>query len=282
MLSGEEGQPFAQKSILGWSIIGYNNLAIDLEDEVGVSHLIVKKQVLPAAEPACRLKSEVCYVCRSKVKEIISPADIVKVFESDFAERVEGEDTMSQEDMMFLSKLEGGIRQKQDGYYEMPLPFKGNRPALPDNKACAEHRLNSLKKRFKRDEGYYKDYRAFMSDIIARGDAVKVPESELSNQPAWYIPHHGVYHPHKPGKIRVVFDCAARFQGTCLNEHLLTGPDLTNTLVGVLCRFRKGQVAVMMWSVCSINFMSHMKTKTTSAFYGGRKVNWKVRHQCSE
>ena len=28
----------------------------------------------------------------------------------------------------------------------------------------------------------------------------------------WYIPHHGVYHPSKPGKIRVVFDRSAEFQ----------------------------------------------------------------------
>lgn len=92
-----------------------------------------------------------------------------------------------------------------------------------------------------------------MSDIISRGDAEKVPEEEIENSPAWYIPHHRVYHPHKPGKIQVVFDCSAKFQETCLSDHLLTGPDLTNTLVGVLCRFRKGLVAVM----CEIERMFH-------------------------
>ncbi|XP_043972835.1 uncharacterized protein LOC122831013 [Gambusia affinis] len=92
-----------------------------------------------------------------------------------------------------------------------------------------------------------------MNDIITRGDAEKVPEQELDNKTAWYIPHHGVYHPHKPEKIRVVFDCSARFRGTSLNDHLLTGPDLTNTLVGVLCRFRKGPIAIM----CDVERMFH-------------------------
>ena len=92
-----------------------------------------------------------------------------------------------------------------------------------------------------------------MEDIIKRGDAERVPEEELNNHPVWYIPHHGVYHPQKPGKIRVVFDCSARFQDTSLNDHLLTGPDLTNSLVGVLCRFRKGPVAVM----CDVERMFH-------------------------
>lgn len=92
-----------------------------------------------------------------------------------------------------------------------------------------------------------------MNDTIVRGDAEKVPEEELNNQPAWYIPHLGAYHPHKPGKIRVVFDCSAQFQETSLNDHLLTGPDLTNTLVRVLCRFRKGPVAIM----CYVEKMFH-------------------------
>ena len=52
-----------------------------------------------------------------------------------------------------------------------------------------------------------------------------------------YVPHHGLYHPKKPGKIRVVFDCSAQYAGISLNQKLLQGPDLTNSLVGVLCRF---------------------------------------------
>ncbi|KAG1925738.1 hypothetical protein F2P79_025333 [Pimephales promelas] len=251
VLSGSENQPFAQRSVLGWSIVGYNHDDC-YQDEIGVSHRIIMKQVVPAGDPAHKLQSEVYFVHRNKVKEMITPAEIMKVFESDFVERGE-EVSTSQEDLRFLAKLNEGIKQTQDGHYEMPLPFKGERPELPNNKACAEHRLRSLEKRLRRDEQYRKDYLAFMKDIMARGDAEKVPEFELSNQPAWYIPHHGVYNPQKPGKIRVVFDCSARFQNTSLNEHLLTGPDLTNTLVGVLCRFRKGQVAIM----CDVERMFH-------------------------
>ena len=65
------------------------------------------------------------------------------------------------------------------------------------------------------------------------------------NDQTWYLPHHGVYHPAKPGKIRVVFDCSARFQGISFNNNLLQGPDFTNTLLGVLCRFRLESVGIM-------------------------------------
>lgn len=86
-----------------------------------------------------------------------------------------------------------------------------------------------------------------MKGLIDKGHAKKVPPEEiaLANGRIWYIPHHGVYHPQKPDKIRVVFDASSEFKGESLNKHLLQGPDLTNNLVGVLSRFRKEHVAFM-------------------------------------
>ncbi|KAJ8381206.1 hypothetical protein SKAU_G00019840, partial [Synaphobranchus kaupii] len=43
------------------------------------------------------------------------------------------------------------------------------------------------------------------------------------------------------------------YDGTALNDHLLTGPDLTNGLTGVLCRFRKHPIAIM----CDVEKMFH-------------------------
>ena len=249
VLSGEEGQPFAQKSVLGWTIVGCTQ---GYDDEIGVSHRIIARQVLPPVKSSCKLKNEVHFVYRNKIKEVVTPSDIVKVFESDFVERNNEEGTVSQEDLQFLAKLREGITHRRDGHYEMPLPFKEDVINLPNNKTCAEHRLRSLKRRLEGDKVYYRNYTAFMEEIVSRGETERVPEIEM-DRPAWYIPHHGVYHPQKPDRIRVVFDCSAKFQKTSLNEKLLTGPDLTNTLVGVLCRFRKGQIAIM----CDVERMFH-------------------------
>ena len=41
-----------------------------------------------------------------------------------------------------------------------------------------------------------------------------------------------------------MFDLSADYKG-CLNRELLSGPDLTNKIVGVLLRFREEQIAVM-------------------------------------
>ena len=54
-----------------------------------------------------------------------------------------------------------------------------------------------------------------------------------------------MYHPHKPGKIRFVFDCSAKYQGKSLNGLLLNGSDLKNNLFGVLTRFRQERIALM-------------------------------------
>ena len=77
----------------------------------------------------------------------------------------------------------------------------------------------------------------------------------------WYI-----YYLETSDKIRVVFDCSASIEGESLNTHLLQGPDLTNKLLGVLCRFRKEPIAVM----CDIEqmFYQFRVTKNTAIISG--------------
>ena len=82
-----------------------------------------------------------------------------------------------------------------------------------------------------------------MNEILSRGDMEKASAVDQDEDLKWYIPHHGVYHP-KKNKIRVVFDCSAKCKGTSLNDHLLSRPNLTNNLIGVLCRFRRYPYAI--------------------------------------
>ena len=79
-----------------------------------------------------------------------------------------------------------------------------------------------------------------MEEIISKGYKNNSPDGRT-----WYLSHHGVYHPHKPRKLRVVFDCSTDLNGRSINKEPLPGPDLTNKLVGVLTKFRENKVAFM-------------------------------------
>lgn len=101
-----------------------------------------------------------------------------------------------------------------------------------------------------------------MNNILQKGYARRVPgdcpkpeEGKVS-----HLPHHRVYHAKKPDKIRVVFDCSARFRGTSLNDQLLHGPDLTNSLIGVLTRIRENQ-AVFMADIESMFYQVRVQEK---------------------
>ena len=97
----------------------------------------------------------------------------------------------------------------------------------------------------KKNPTFHEEYKECMEDMINNDYAEEVPPEDTSLEGCkWFIPHHGVYHPQKQ-KLRVVFDCSARYGGTSLNEQLLQGPDLTSTLIGVLTRFRQNSVALL-------------------------------------
>ena len=83
----------------------------------------------------------------------------------------------------------------------------------------------------------------FMQKVFDNGQAEPAPPLKQGEE-CWYLPIFGVYHPRKPGKIRVVFDSSAQYEGVSLNDVLLSGPDLNNKLLGVLLRFRREQVAL--------------------------------------
>ena len=83
----------------------------------------------------------------------------------------------------------------------------------------------------------------FMDKIFISGHAVKAPVISL-DQECWYLSTFGVYHPKKPNSIRVVFDSSACHCGLSLNNVLLKGPDLSNSLQGILLRFRQNAIAI--------------------------------------
>ena len=235
IVAGGEDDPYGQRSLLGWGVIGKVCQSPIAEDCVeGVCNKLIATE------------AHHHFTFGTKVKEILNPEKILRALESDFTEKNPKGEPYSVEDERFLKILNAGIKKRSDGHYEMPLPLKSDKISLPYNRHIAVKRWNQLTARFKRNPKFLADYRTFMEDVLAHC-AERVPSDRLDVKDGKvnYVPHTGVYHPKKPDKIRVVFDCSAQFEGVSLNDHLLQGPDLTNGLLGVLCRFRQEEVAFM-------------------------------------
>lgn len=178
------------------------------------------------------------------VKEVVAPAQVIKILESDFVER-ESCMLLSHEDRLFNQLLSSGVHRLPNGQIEMPLPFKHGQPSLPNNKELAERRLGKLANKLRGNPELKKQYVAHMDNLFVKGYAEPIPDDDGVDQTlcSWYIPHHGVFHPQKPNKLRVVFDCSFKLIGVSINDHLLQGPDLMNSLVGILLRFRIRKIA---------------------------------------
>ena len=154
---------------------------------------------------------------------------------------------MSVEDRRALTQMESSVKLV-NGHYQLGLPWKFKSVSLPNNRDFAMGRLRHLKKRFQHDPHLFEKYKDTINGYVSSGFARRVPCDELTSAkgtPVWYLPHHPVFHLQKPGKVRVVFNCAAKCKGTSLNDQLLQGPDLNNGLVGVLIRFRQEPVAMV-------------------------------------
>eukprot|EP00057_Strongylocentrotus_purpuratus_P011332 XP_011665806.1 PREDICTED: uncharacterized protein LOC105439021 [Strongylocentrotus purpuratus] len=154
------------------------------------------------------------------------------------------ERAMSKNDVKALAEWEQGICI-EEGHYQLPIPFKKRPPDLQNNRWLAERRLQSLGKRLSQSDGLLQKYTDGMADLLKKGYAEEVNELDSKKECEWYLPHHPVFHPQKPGKVRIVFDCASAWKGLSLNDVVNQGPDLTNKLIGVLLRFRTAPVALM-------------------------------------
>ncbi|XP_078381445.1 uncharacterized protein LOC144664208 [Oculina patagonica] len=213
---GKHGGPFATRTVYGWTLNG---------------PLGRKEPKMPTAN------------------FIETTADLTKRFE-DFCNlefndsTYEPKSAMSQNDKRALETMTATVKLL-DGHYEIALPWKIDPPPLQNNRSQAEKRLQPLKGRLQRDAILKEKYTDFMDDLLRKNYAEKVTSADLSLKDTWYLPHYPVFHPQKPEKVRVVFDCSARYRGTSLNDQLLQGPDLTKTLVCVLTRFREDPVALM-------------------------------------
>jgi hypothetical protein len=175
-----------------------------------------------------------------------------QMYRTDFIERLDvAQHPSSQEDYQFLKRLDEET-VLLEGRYQLPLPIRDEANIkLPDNRLQAlNHALRVRSKLQKPGACALKDrYVESISKLLQNGHAQLVPnerKSKTKDGTIWYMLYHVVEHPQN-GKFRLVFNCAKEYDGVSLNDVLIPGPavELTNSLVGVLLRWRKEPYAVM-------------------------------------
>ncbi|XP_044745202.1 uncharacterized protein LOC123307065 [Coccinella septempunctata] len=129
--------------------------------------------------------------------------------------------------------------------YESGLLWATENFRFPPSYKNALSRLHGIERKLDRDPILAEEYCRKIDEYSNKNYVKKlsVEEAAQTHNRTYYLPHFGVRNPNKPGKLRLVFDAAAKSHGVSLNDALLTGPDLLNSLPAVLMKFRQHAIA---------------------------------------
>ncbi|XP_063758758.1 uncharacterized protein LOC134877255 [Eleginops maclovinus] len=252
--NGPPHAPFAQRLALGWVIVG--DVCINgahVPSPVNTYRTYIHENGRPSVLCPClnkiEIKEKLNHTCQfqspSASERQSLPSDKTRLMgESIFCHTKDDDKTApSMEDLAFLRIMDKELKQGEDNSWQAPLPFRSPRQRLPNNREQARTRLAMVTKTLRKHPERREHFTEFMSKLFENGHAEVAPPLPPDEE-SWYLPFFGVYHPQKPGQVRVVFDSSAQHQGVSLNDVLLTGPNMNNSLLGVLLRFRREPVAV--------------------------------------
>ncbi|KRY57080.1 hypothetical protein T03_5539 [Trichinella britovi] len=127
-----------------------------------------------------------------------------------------------------MKKLEEELRL-DDGRYSVSLPWVPGGPDLPNNYSQARRRLLALGRRLGAHEDVRVRYASVMKQYLDEGWAESAPATSSRGG-------RGVG---DERKCRVVFDGAAKYNGTTLNSQLEAGPNLQIDLLRAILSFRR-------------------------------------------
>lgn len=216
ILKGKSNEPAASLTTLGWVLHGYSTG--------------------PAA-PVSFINH-----CRATCDEECIDELIKHHFELDSI-GIQQRRPSNDADGRALALLRDTTKRRTDGRFESGLLWKTEDETLPNNYVQAYNRLQGIEKKIDKNPTMKEEYGKQLQHLLNSGYAEEAPAVSTPGR-TFYLPHFAVVHPTKK-KMRIVFDAAARHEGKSLNDALLPGPDLLQSLFGVLLRFRQEPVAVV-------------------------------------
>ncbi|XP_055522482.1 uncharacterized protein LOC129716673 [Wyeomyia smithii] len=124
------------------------------------------------------------------------------------------------------------------GRFIVRLPFLKNPATLGNSREIAIRRLLHLEQKLDKNILLKQQYHEFMREYIQLGHMLVA--TNASSKLAIFLPHHCVVkEASTTTKCRVVFDASAKTSsGESLNDVLMVGPVLQDSLIDILLRFR--------------------------------------------
>ena len=153
--------------------------------------------------------------------------------------------TLSPEEKMCEDLFTKTTTRDKTGKYTVHLPFKKNVSELGEAKQAAINRFKLLERKLLLNSELKLQYSSFIAEYINLGHMQKLSESEEITQPKYFLPHHAVLKPESTTtKLRVVFDGSSKSSSLLsLNDVLMVGPTVQQTLTSIIMRFRKHRYA---------------------------------------
>ena len=134
----------------------------------------------------------------------------------------------------------------EDKRATVPALWKdGTRPwNMPNNRRMAEKRLRTFQKTMAENPAHKKHVQEMFERFKKEGIIVPIDESKLIPGKHSYLSYFPVMREASASTpIRIVYDAAAECQGVCLNDFIAAGPNVTNTVVSSLIKYRLNKVA---------------------------------------
>ena len=199
--------------------------------------------VLSGPLPSSSCLSSTCL--RANIENVKLADQVKRWYDIESFGAYQSVDSRSKADNRALRILESTTFHDGERYQVGMLWAEGN-CKLPDNYFSALVQLKLLENKLNKNADLMSSYSKTFQDDLDKGYITKVSPHNSSQRTdrEWYLPHHAVVNPHKPGKVRRVSNGASKFHACSLNICLLTGPDLLQSLLHVLFRFREHRYAV--------------------------------------
>lgn len=228
VIHGDRDSLYASRSRLGWTIHGFHR---------GRTH---------SSKPRVS-EQNVFHLAHSRDTDVQEISELNDLIKNSFNFDLIGISPVSRENTDHIRAVEilDKTARQVGNQWEVGLPFKKDVFMMPDSFNNAYSRQQLLLRKFRKNNDYADRYKKEISKLLDNGYARELTDNELSADHVWYLPHFGVQNPNKPGKLRLVFDAAAKVDGVCLNDYLLTGPDLYNSLYGIMLRFRENKIVII-------------------------------------